>query len=428
MIQIAKTREVHVCKEFEPFELPMEILLNNGKIDVYSAAAKYFDLDYRGGKLVIAPKSFVGLIPVNDRVAIHVIPRFQINNLFYLINRSSTTLRFIEGYHRSYMLFSNVSSDPLETLADKFSSAAAEVVKAGILRKYCSSENPIPFSGSLDISSTVTLYRSQGIMDKHVWTADELTENILENVIVKYAATKVLGVLSSKTPSKTTTSSIQALRRLMTELESVSLVGNSLILDEFFISYLIKHLPIQNSSYASLIWLSYLIIMQKGLTIESGGQVSFDTFVVSMADIFEAYTRTIIQDHFHKTHTYLVRDGNKHQANLFVDNSNYKVKPDIYILKDRKPIAVLDAKYKPEIKPADRYEILAFCEALHVKLAVVISPAISAERVLFLGRTPSGIEFWQVTIDLSSDNILVEEQAFIENIEKLVTKGVDGET
>lgn len=428
MIQITKNREVHVCKEFEPFELSMDVLLHNGKIDIYSAAAKYFDLDYRGGKLVIAPKSFVGLIPINDRVAIHVIPRFQINNLFYLINRSSATLRFIEGYHRSYLLFSNVSSDPLETLADKFSSAAAEVVKAGILRKYCSSYDPPPFSGSLDISATVTLYRSQGIRDKHAWTTDELTENILENAIIKYAAKKVLGIVASKKPEKTTILSIQALRRLLTELEPVNFEESSLNLDEHFISQLIRRLPAQNSSYASLIWLSYLIIMRKGLTIESGGQVNFDTFVVSMADIFESYTRTIIQDHFHKTHTYLVRDGNKYQANLFVDNSNYKVKPDIYILKDKKPIAVLDAKYKPEIKPADRYEIIAFCEALHVKLAVVISPAISSERVLFLGRTPSGIEFWQVTIDLSSDNILDEELMFINNVENLVTKDLGEET
>lgn len=427
MIQITKNREVHVCKEFEPFELPMDILLHNGKIDIYAAAAKYFDLDYRGGKLVIAPKSFVGLIPVNDRVAIHVIPRFRINNLFYLINRSSTTLRFIEGYHRSYLLFSNVSSDPLETLADKFSSAAAEVVKAGILRKYCSSDNPPPFSGSLDISLTVTLYRSQGIRDKHAWATDELTENIIENAIIKYAAKKVLGVLSSKPQTKAILPNILALRRLLAELESVSLEESRLSLDEFFISHLIRNLPIHNSSYASLIWLSYLIIMRKGLTIESGGQISFDTFVVSMADIFEAYTRTIIQDHFHKTHTYLVRDGNKHQANLFVDNSNYKVKPDIYILKNKTPIAVLDAKYKPDIKPADRYEIIAFCEALHVKLAVVISPAINAERILFLGRTPSGIEFWQVTIDLSSDDILNEECLFISNIESLVTKDLGGE-
>lgn len=422
MIQITKNREVHVCKEFEPFELPMDILLHNGKIDIYSAAAKYFDLDYRGGKLVIAPKSFVGLIPVNDRVAIHVIPRFQINNLFYLINRSSTTLRFIEGYHRSYLLFSNVSSDPLETLADKFSSAAGEVVKAGILRRYCSSDDPTPFSGSLDISSTVTLYRSQGIRDKHVWVTDDLTENIIENAIIKYATRKVLGILESKNQVKAIPLSIRTLRRLLTELESVNSEEGNFNIDEFFISHLIRTLPIQNSSYASLIWLSYLIIMQKGLTIESGGQVNFDTFVVSMADIFESYTRTIIQDHFHKTHNYFVKDGNKHQANLFVDNSNYKVKPDIYILKDKKPIAVLDAKYKPDIKPADRYEIIAFCEALHVKLAVVISPAISAERILFLGRTPSGIEFWQITIDLSSDNILSEEQNFIKNIENLVIR------
>lgn len=421
MTQITKTREVHICKEFVPLELPIDVLLKNGKIDVYPAAAKYFDLDYRGGTLVIAPKSFVGLIPVNDKVAIHVIPRFPINNLFYLINRSSTVLRFIEGYQRDYLIHSDTSGDPLETLADKFSGAARQAMRAGVLRKYRPAEAPLPFSGSLDISSTVAMYRSQGIRDRHTWVIDELTENIIENSMIKYAARKVLGILESKKTEKSVLDNIKTLRQLLTELESVSVEDRALKLDESLISRLIASLPTHNKSYASLIWLSYLIIMRKGLSIESGGKVSFDTFVVSMADIFESYTRTIIQDHFHKYSDHFVKDGNKHQANLFVDNSNFKVKPDIYILKNKTPIVVLDAKYKPEIKASDRYEIIAFCEALNVKLAIVISPATTAERVSFLGRTPSGIEFWQTAIDLSSKSIKDEELTFINNIEDLVS-------
>jgi len=211
------------------------------------------------------------------------------------------------------------------------------------------------------------------------------------------------------------------LRVLLSELSLVNLADHNLFLDESSLLRLVRSLPAHNVAYASLLWLSYLVVMQKGLTIEHGGMASFDTFVVSMADIFEDYTREVIHEHFNRSSGYSVKNGNIDQVDLFVDNSKYKVKPDIYIQKGRVSVAVLDAKYKPNIKPADRYEIIAFCEALHVKLAVVISPAISSERLTFLGETPSGIRFWQVTIDLGAANIAEEQRAFLKHVEDLLT-------
>ncbi|MFV7432769.1 5-methylcytosine restriction system specificity protein McrC [Pseudomonas shirazica] len=420
MISISNSRKIFVCKEFEPLELPLEMLLNKGKIQVYSAADKYFDLDYRGGKLVVAPKSFVGLIPVNDQVAIHVIPRFSVKNLFYIISRTNAVLRFIEGFHRDYLLVENSHDDPIKSLAQKFSKSASEVMRAGILRRYQPVKEVAPFSGSLSISDTVATYRSQGIKDRHVWEADELTDNILENAIIRFAALRVINLFPVNSRDKSDRANFEILRHLLTELAFVNLYDHQLVLDEFMLIKLVRSLPRHNVSYSSLLWLSYLILMKKGLTIESGGPASFDTFVVSMADVFEAYTREVIREHFQSLNHYSVRDGNVHQVDLFLDSSKYKVKPDIYVLKDRVPVAILDAKYKPNIKSADRYEVIAFCEALSVKTAVILSPAISAERVMFLGKTPSGIKFWQITIDLGAEDFVEEQRVFIENIEKLL--------
>jgi 5-methylcytosine-specific restriction enzyme subunit McrC len=370
--------------------------------------------------LVVAPKSFVGLIPVNDQVAIHVIPRFSVKNLFYIISRTNAVLRFIEGFHRDYLIVENSHDDPIKSLAQKFSKSASEVMRAGILRRYQPVKDVAPFSGSLSISDTVATYRSQGIKDRHVWEADELTDNILENAIIRFAALRVIKLFPVNSRDKSDRANFEILRHLLTELAFVNLFDHQLVLDEFMLVKLVRSLPRHNVSYSSLLWLSYLILMKKGLTIESGGPASFDTFVVSMADVFEAYTREVIREHFQNLNHYSVRDGNVHQVDLFLDSSKYKVKPDIYVLKDRVPIAILDAKYKPNIKSADRYEVIAFCEALSVKTAVILSPAISAERVIFLGKTPSGIKFWQITIDLGAEDFVSEQRVFIENIEKLL--------
>ncbi|MGK8709165.1 5-methylcytosine restriction system specificity protein McrC [Metapseudomonas otitidis] len=400
------------------------MLLHNGKIQLYSVADKYFDLDYRGGKLVIAPKSFVGLIPVNDKVAIHVIPRFPVNNLFYIVSRSNAVLRFIEGYQRDYLLIESDHGDPLKSLGQKFSRSAAEVIKSGILRRYQAVQDAPAFSGALAISQTISTYRSRGIVDRQVWEADELTDNILENAIIKSAALRVIRLFSLRSKEKTDQVNLATLRVLLNELGFVDLSNHSLFFDEGTLLRLVRSLPAHNVSYASLLWLSYLIVMQKGLTIERGGLASFDTFVVNMADIFEAYTREIIREFCRDFSGYSVKDGNIDQVDLFLDNSKYKVKPDIYILKDKIPVAVLDAKYKPNIKSADRYEIIAFCEALHVKTAIVISPAVSAERIIFLGKTPSGINFWQITIDLGAEDIADEQNTFLKHVNELLADAV----
>lgn len=420
MMRLGGKRKIFPCEEFVPLELPLEMLMHEGEIQLYPAADKYFDLDYRRGKLVIAPKSFVGLIPVNDRVAIHVVPRFSVKNLFYIISRSNAVLRFIEGYQRDYLVVDSDHGDPLKSLAQKFTRSAAEVLKYGILRRYQPLKDAPVFSGSLSVSRTVAEYRSQGIKDRHVWEADELTDSILENAIVKSAAIRVLKMFSPGSKDKADQKSLMTLRALLNELSFVTLADHDLFLNEVLLLKLVRTLPSHNTAYASLLWLSYLIVMRRGLTIESSGNASFDTFVVSMADIFEAYTREIIREAYHKSTVYAVKDGNIHQANLFVDNSKYKVKPDIYVLKDRVPLAVLDAKYKEDIKASDRYEIIAFCEALHVKVAVVISPARSADRVTFLGKTPSGIKFWQVTIDLGAEDISEEQEIFVKHIRGLI--------
>ena len=79
-------RRVFPCREFEPVDVPLDLLMSNGQLRLYPEAENYFDLDYRAGRLVVAPKSYVGLIPINDRVAIHVLPRFPIDNIFYLLS------------------------------------------------------------------------------------------------------------------------------------------------------------------------------------------------------------------------------------------------------------------------------------------------------------------------------------------------------
>lgn len=416
----AVARKVFPCREFEPIEMPLDYLIVDGQFRLYPEAEKYFDLDYRSGRLVVAPKSFIGLIPINDQVAIHVLPRFPIDNLFYLLQRSSAVLRFIDGHIRSYAIRDEGNEDPIEILAAQFCAASQNLFKLGLLRHYVTSPDPMPFSGTLDVTDTVISFRSKGISYRHSWQADELTENIAENALIKSALIRVVDYLNGS-GSVAARKHLGILRALLPEFDSVGVIGSGVVLTEVDIAKLIRRLPVSHKEYSSILWLAYLIHARRGLSIESIGRVSFDTFVVNLAEVFENYLRVIITEHFTRLgEAYSVKDGNKHQISLFANSDQYKVKPDIYVAKGQQALAVLDAKYKPSIKSADRYEVIAFCEALQVKRALILSPAVGGDRLSELGRTPGGIDFWHVRINLSEAKIADEEQRFLKAVEKLI--------
>lgn len=419
-MELSHQRTIYPCKEFDPVEVPLDQIVSNGVIQLYPEAEKYFDLDYRGGKLVVAPKSYIGLIPLNARTAINVRPRFPIDNVLYLIKKASATFRFIDGHLRNYGVTEEAGFDPVADFAQKFAVSCESLLKTGLLKKYAPAKLQSPYSGTLDMSETIIRYRTQGISYMQHWTSDELTDDIPENRLVRSAIVRVIGFLLEKN-DKSSKKTVAILRQIYREFDNVGEDPIDSSLTEGKVAGYIKALPYHHRNYSQLIWLAFLIVTQRGLLIDSVGSVSFDTFVVNLADIFEDYVRNIISDYFYlQNGGFSVKDGNKEQVPLFKNNNTYKVKPDVYILQNKEPLAVIDAKYKPSIKPADRYEVISFCEALQVKRAIVVSPKLDDNRSELLGKTPSGIEFWHVKISLGSDKIIEEENDFLKCVAALV--------
>jgi len=407
-------RVTFACKEFEPVSVPLDFLLIKGEFTLYPEAERYFDLDFRDGSIVIAPKSFVGLIPVNDRVAIHVLPRFPITNLFHILHRSSATLKFIEGHVRTYSVTDeNDIQDPIALLADQLTQASAAVRRSGLLRRYTSHEHDGLPSGAIDFSRTVSRFRTAGIRHKQVWNRTEHSVQLRENQLIKLALHKLL-IYFATLKQKRFEARIKVIREALFLFDAVSLPGEYVHFSEQELVAMVQKLPGSHRQYGSLLWLSFLIHSRKGIALEQSGTAAFDTFVVNMADVFEDYVRILISDAADNLATgSRAKNGNLEQVNLFVEGSLHKVKPDIYLRRGTENLAVLDAKYKPHLKAADRYEVLAFCEALSTKKAVLISPSDGNVNPLLLGKTPGAVEVWVVRINLSSGDIHLNEQRFL---------------
>lgn len=410
-------RVTFACKEFEPVSVPLDYLLVKGEFMLYPEAERYFDLDFRDGSIVVAPKSFVGLIPVNDRVAIHVLPRFPITNLFHILHRSSATLKFIEGHVRTYSVTNEEDAqDPIALLADQLTQASAAVRRSGLLRRYVAYEHDGLPSGAIDFPLTVSRFRTAGIRHKQVWNRTEHSVQLRENQLIKLALHKLLSYYTSLNQRRLA-DRIKVIREALFLFDSVSLPNEYVHFTENELAGMVSKLPGSHRQYGPLLWLSFLIHSRKGIAIEQSGTAAFDTFVVNMADVFEDYVRILTSDAAEQLAAgSRAKNGNADQVNLFVEGDKHKVKPDIYLRRGTSNVAVLDAKYKPHLKASDRYEVLAFCEALATKKAVLISPSDGYVAPLLLGKTPGAVEMWIVKINLASSDMLQNEKQFVADL------------
>ena len=407
-------RVTFVCKEFEPVSVPLEYLLVKGVFTLYAEAERYFDLDFRNGSIVIAPKSFVGLIPVNDRVLIHVLPRFPIDNLFHILHRSSATLKFIEGHLRTYSVTDQGDEqDPIALLADQLTQASTAVRRSGLLRRYAAFEYVGLPSGALDFARTVSNFRTAGIRHKQVWNRTEHSFQLRENQLIKLALHKLLSYYTSLNQRRFA-DRIKVIREALFLFDGVALPEQQVHFSEQELATMVAKLPASHRHYGSLLWLSFLIHSRRGIAIEQSGAATFDTFVVNMADVFEDYVRILISDAAEQlVEGSRAKNGNVDQVSLFVEGDRHRVKPDIYLHRGTSNVAVLDAKYKPNLKASDRYEVLAFCEALVTKKAILISPSDGYVAPLLLGKTPGAVEIWIVKINLASRDISQNERQFV---------------
>ena len=186
----------------------------------------------------------------------------------------------------------------------------------------------------------------------------------------------------------------------------------------------IGSLPPQLGYYRDPLWAAYLLLQQRLPDLESKGLVRLDSMIVDVSKVFEAYVRRAIYDRA-KKRGWVVVDGNLKPASFFVDAGEYSVHPDIVILDHGRPVAVLDAKYKPRPKDPDRYELLSFMDAMKVSAGGFVCPVSGSERSRYLGRTAGGKAMSVLRLDLAKENPIEEADRLFKDVERVVAQSHD---
>ena len=410
--------EVIECEEFEEVHLRVAALIEAGelKLDERITGRGFLAISLKQGEIILRADRHVGLIPVNDKVAVRVRPRANIANLSYMLAHSGVAPLAISGFSRGYLPRFENSETVSEVYATSLIEGCERILKRGLMKGYQEEVNPPPFRGRLLATDTVRKHRSRGTRYRHEFSYSTLSTATIENQGLKAAISVLIKSLRENGDRRKLLPSAVNVGKEFSRVPHwrgrpsglVSALGER-----------IGVLPPQLGFYRDSLWTAYLLLQEALPDVGSDGSITLDSLIIDVSKVFEAYTRRCIFDEASE-HGLQIFDGNLRPSSFFIDEGAYTVHPDIVVVRDGRPIAVLDAKYKLSPKESDRYELLSFMDTMKVDIGGFICPTVADSTSRYMGITAGGKAMSVLRFDLAAPDPLAEAHRLFRNVERMI--------
>lgn len=420
-------------KEHETVPLPVDIIRDDGTLDLYPDVTKLFRPVFDNGVPSIQCGGWVGYIPLNDRYALEVSPRVPIGNLERLIGMAiGYSPRVLENYTRNFSHSDELPDSLLDVLADQLLGAFDAVWESGLLKSYQRMQRTgsSPF-GRIDPFQTTWRSAKAGLPTA-VSSAFHRTTDFAPNRILRFAFEKLLARYDGNKTQNQRRRTLR-IRQAAGRLEGLGKPSRFDLAPEE-IARTIRHLPIQHERYADALMLAQLVISGSGFSIRGNdGMAILPSIIIDMAKVFESYVRRVLVEHFKGDSHINVWDGNTAgpagaKTTLFdpiePGVKNVPVTPDIVIEVNGTVRLVIDAKYKPAAKQPERND---------VNQVVLYGARYGAERVMLLhaGRDENEVgvsllgkvgpyEVYTARTSLNATAIESEEKQLAEGVRALL--------
>lgn len=412
--------EVVECEEFGKIEIGVGALLVDGELSLDSRIVDrgYLNVSLSAGRVVLRADRFVGLIPVNDRLSIRIRPRALISNIAHMIVKSGIAPAAIPEFSRGYLPRFETGTNVEKVYYAPLISGIERILKTGIMKTYVEVENPPAWRGRFLVSDTVKRHRARNVRYRGEFDFKTLSYGGLENVALKHSLKIVRAWLLSEKDAKYAS----FIRRADAALSCMTTIPDlrsrvDLLVQE--IGRSAGRVPPHYSHYRDPLWTAYLLLQSKLPDLSADGFVTLDSLVVDMSKVFEAYVRAVLIERAEER-GWTVVDGNLKSFPFFTGSNAYSVHPDIVVMKGGEPVALIDAKYKPDPKEGDRYEVLAFMDIVGVVRGGFVCPQRPGQISSVLGHTSAGKELSLLRFDLAAPDLEVEAARFVNNLARLV--------
>lgn len=414
--------------ELQPVDVPIDSIIRvDGSFDIDEGVRKYFDIDYRprSDRLRLVAGGRIGLIPINDRLAVDVKPKFPISNLVHIISKSGDEISTLDFFNRDYNELPEAPENLFLFFSRSLSKELQKLSTEGVFRDYSQIEaNLSSPKGRINFGRTLKKNWSRGNYSHVVVDYFEFAADNPFNRLIKFTLWYCLNHLSSAHPEE---------RRLIEIFSYYYDILNSVPVDmqRKFIDVVDELLaddkvPVLRSYYINISRLCKLIINDMSVSLSTIGEdISLLSFCIDMAATFERYLLNVLRQYQETIGPgVIVLDGNDDgEQPLFLDRAKPEAKPDYVLMQGGENKVLIDAKYKSRLKESDRYQIIAHSLSYGVKVAVLLSPCVEGRDsgLSYYGEIGNNykLRMYEYFFDMGCVNLTEEEGRLVEALSEL---------
>lgn len=437
LTEVGGRRFVFQVEEYDDVALPVELIINDGRLDIYPELLRTTVLrSYsRDGKLLFQAGGWIGLVPINERVALEIRPRVPIANLERILCIASNATPIILPSHLRQFegITSGLPASFLDVLAERLIAVTEACWNEGLhfeyVRRVRVGQNPrgrvLPFKTVQNRIRTHDLLLT--VSEQYERTHDTAPNQCIAAALdVLYS---IYSAVRNRSGARSLASRLGRARQLFvhsTRTSEQKFLADPLVRDP-------TRLPASRPTYPAAIALAKIILSGDGVNFRSTrGQISLPSMMISMEQAFEGYLRAIL---LQSGDDLLVCDGNInppagaasklfHSAPVSSPLRAAQSTPDIVCAMTKAPNVqlVIDAKYKKDITRDDLNQVLGYALTYRSSLVILACPrkaASSPSGLCLLGEV-SGIKAYQYFVDLGAIDLPAEELAFSNSIRALL--------
>ena len=390
-------------------------MLRDGKVDILPAVRgkDYFDIRFQGNELWITAGKYVGVVPLNDEVAIRVEPKVPVHNIVALLLGAAGEIAEVAELGRQYCEGEGAPPSVVAAIANGFLAVLRRIETAGVEKNYARNEERggMP-RGQIDFQGSIQESWAKGRCHEAVYGYWELGADGARNRTLRYACRLLLeqrravGLAGDTVAGLAHFEEVMARAGVMLERGLGTAGGEE---------------RTGSADYRRAERLAEVIARQRGIELPGvGGDVELPSFLVNLEAVFEAYVRRVLEGGLVNAE---VRDGNGDGAKPLFDNRAMPLaSPDIVILgEDGSPAVVAEVKYKARDSRDDINQILTYALTYGVHRAVLLLPAdAESEGGLTEVGAVGGVEVYRYRVDLGCNALEDEEQRLTKGVQTLV--------
>jgi 5-methylcytosine-specific restriction enzyme subunit McrC len=426
------------CAEYDSIEIDTELWLGEGHQTIFNSEIDGRDIlraNFRKGVLKLHATSYVGVIPLNDRVVVRVRPRVPLANLTRMVVDTGHNLLALSAF-REYSGRGTADDWAMDIYADALLDYVDELLGQGLLREYVRHDDEGHFPhGRLEFGATIQRFAAKGIPNKAFYSWHERTVDTPANRCIKAAMEEIHAHLmkARAQPRKGDRGRLARLGGQFLAFTEVTDDPDYRFLNDRQVLGLAP-LPDPRAYYRPVIDLAVLILRGVGIALELGGaDVQLGSLLIDTNKLFENFVRVSLAKHAARNGWPVeVVDGNTKEGRVDLYDvpdplpspfgeplsavasiDPGKAQPDVVVkaLDDSFPLiaevknTIHGASTEGETLP-DRKEVeqaVTYALRYDLSLTLLIHPWIKgAKGLIYVGRVRS-VDVYDYRLDLSSD-------------------------